>query len=67
MFECRDASGGQITPSSTHEDLTRLDLTVVNPVTGPVYLRGAEPGDALQVEVVELEHRGWGGMASSLV
>jgi acetamidase/formamidase len=40
--------------------LTRLDLSIVNPLTGPVYIRGAEPGDALEVEVIGFEHAGWG-------
>ena len=43
-FHPLDASGGQITPSSTLADLAALDFTRVNPVTGPVYVDGAEPG-----------------------
>jgi acetamidase/formamidase len=60
VFQCRDASGGQITPASAHADLSRLDLSAVNPLTGPVSVRGAEPGDALEIEVVGFEHAGWG-------
>jgi len=60
VFQCRDAAGGQIVPASTHEDLTKLDLGVVNPLTGPVAVQGAEVGDALEIEVVSLRHNGWG-------
>jgi acetamidase/formamidase len=60
VFVCRDAAGGQISTSSTHDDLTRIDLGAVNPLTGPVAVRGAEPGDALEIEVLELKHNGWG-------
>ena len=30
-------------------DVARLDFARVNPVTGPVFVDGAEPGDALKV------------------
>lgn len=41
-------------------DLTRLTATL-NPVTGPLYVDGAEPGDALAVTVhaIELAEQGW--------
>lgn len=62
-FEVMDASGGQLSPGSTAEDVARLDFARVNPVTGPVYVDGAEPGDVLIVEVVGLEGSGWGWTA----
>ncbi len=62
-FEVVDASGGQLAPGSTAEDVARLDFARVNPVTGPVFVEGAEPGDALVVEVVGLEGSGWGWTA----
>ena len=46
-FETLDASNGQVTPESSAEDVRHLDFDNVNPVTGPVYVEGAEPGDAL--------------------
>ncbi len=48
-FECLDASGGQLGPGSTAADLAGLDFARINPVTGPVYVEGAQPGDALKV------------------
>ncbi|MBI2202143.1 MAG: acetamidase/formamidase family protein, partial [Armatimonadetes bacterium] len=59
-FEVVDAGGGQLTRSSTTDDVAKLDFARVNPVTGPVYVEGAEPGDALAVEILELEGSGWG-------
>jgi acetamidase/formamidase len=59
-LEVRDASDGQITPASTAADIGRLDFSRVNPVTGPLFVRGAEPGDALVVEVLELALGSWG-------
>ena len=40
-----------------------MDMGNVNPVTGPVYVKGAEPGDTLQVEILELAPNDWGWTA----
>lgn len=53
-LETRDAFDGQIQPGTAAEDLRRLDLNLVHPLTGPVYVEGAEPGDLLEVEIVEI-------------
>ncbi len=60
VFECREASDRQITPDSISSDLNSLDFGPIHPLTGPVYVNGAEPGDALEVEVLDLQHKGWG-------
>ncbi|WP_420596627.1 acetamidase/formamidase family protein [Deinococcus sp.] len=62
-FEVVDSGGGQFTPTSTSADVTALDFSKINPVTGPVYIHGAEPGDALQVEIVEFKPSGFGWTA----
>ncbi len=59
-FETVDASSGQLTRESTSADLAKLDLARVNPVTGPVYVDGAKPGDALKITVLSLRPSGWG-------
>jgi len=58
-----DASGGQLGPSSTAADIARLDFERVNPVTGPVYVHGARPGDVLQVDLLEFGASDWGWTA----
>jgi acetamidase/formamidase len=63
-FEIKDASGGQITPSSGIEAVTGMDFGKVNPVTGPVRIDGAKPGDALKVTLLSLEPSGWGWTAN---
>ena len=60
QFEIVDASSGQLTRTSTAADLEKLDLARVNPVTGPVYVDGARPGDALKVKVLSFRPSGWG-------
>ncbi len=59
-METRDAIDGQVTPSTTAADLGRINMTVVHPLTGPVFVKGAEPGDLLEVTIVEIEPQPFG-------
>src|SRR6266498_3175692 len=59
----RDASDEQIHRDSGVEDVTKLDFTHVNPVSGPVFVNGARPGDVLEAELLELRPQGWGWTA----
>jgi len=62
-FETVDASGGQLDPESSVADVAALDFAKVNPVTGPVVIDGAEPGDALKVTIESFVPSGWGWTA----
>lgn len=62
-LETIDASGGQLSPDSTAADVAAFDLTRVNPVTGPVFVKGARPGDVLEVEILSLRPHAWGWTA----
>ncbi len=48
-FQCNDAGGGHFKPGDTAAAVATLDFSKTNPVTGPVYVDGAAPGDALKV------------------
>jgi acetamidase/formamidase len=63
-FDLLDAAGGQLDASSTVEDLGRLDFSRVDQVNGPIAVDGAEPGDTLQVDLLEFEPADWGWTAS---
>ncbi len=63
-FEVLDASGGQLDRGSTVADVAALDFGKINPVTGPVYVDGAEPGDALKVTIESFTPSGWGWTAN---
>jgi hypothetical protein len=63
-FDLLDASGGQLTADSTVDDLARLDFDRVDQVNGPIAVTGAEPGDTLQVDLLEFEPADWGWTAS---
>jgi formamidase len=50
----RDAFDGQISRETQAGDLLQADLSVVHPLTGPVYVEGAETGDLLEIEIGEI-------------
>jgi len=62
-FECSDSGSGHFTPGSTVEAVTTLDFSKVNPVTGPIFIDGAEPGDVLKVTIEGFEPSGFGWTA----
>jgi len=52
-FQTRDAGDGYYGPDSTAEDVSRRVFRG-HPLTGPVYVRGARPGDILEIEIREV-------------
>lgn len=62
-LELNDAGGGQIDQASSPDVLRALDFGRVNPVTGPIRVDGAEPGDALSIELLSVAPSGWGWSA----
>lgn len=63
-FETIDASGGQLSPASTVTSVAALDFGKVNPVNGPIVIRGAEPGDSVKVTLLSFDMAGWGWTAN---
>jgi formamidase len=60
VLETRDGLDGQLTRDSTDADCATLDLGLAHPLTGPVFVDGAEPGDVLAVELLGYETPGFG-------
>ncbi len=58
-----EATGGQFSIDSDVSDLGELNMDLVHALTGPVYVEGAEPGDVLAVDLIEIETADWGWMA----
>ena len=54
VLETRDGVDGQLGPSTTEADIAAMDAGAVHPLTGPVFVKGAQPGDMLEVEFVDL-------------
>lgn len=59
IFDCPEPCG-QVTPRWTSDDLHHFDPGKVHALVGPVFVKGIEPGEVLEVEILKLEHRGWG-------
>jgi len=51
LFHCHDSSAGQLGPSSTVADVKTLDFGKINPVSGPIFVEGAMPGDAIKITI----------------
>ena len=59
-LETRDGLDGQLTRDSSHADVLALDLGLGHPLTGPVYVDGAQPGDVVDIEFVAYETADFG-------
>jgi acetamidase/formamidase len=60
IYNTREVSDGQITRESTAEAVDTFDWDRVYPLAGPIAMQGAEPGDVLEVEVLDIHTVGWG-------
>ena len=60
-IDTRDANDGQIRAGTSAAELAKLARTVAHPLTGPVYVKGAKPGDLLEVEYLDIvpQRYGW--------
>jgi acetamidase/formamidase len=59
----REVADNQITPESDSSAIDALDWDRVYPLTGPIAVAGAEPGDTLAVELLDIHTQGWGWSA----
>jgi len=59
-LECLDSSGAQVHPAMTVAEFLNIDRGRIHALTGPIFVEGSEPGDVLQVDVLEVAHKGWG-------
>ncbi len=57
-FETNDCFTGQI--RSEDDLVTSIDMTRINGATGPVAVKGAEPGDSLVAEILDVRPIEWG-------
>lgn len=63
VVDCRDGLDGQITPATVDADILELDLRRGHALSGPIAVRGAEPGDVLKVEILAVETDSFGSTA----
>jgi formamidase len=55
VYHTRDALDSDLSLDANADDLAAVDLNLVHPMTGPVYIEGAERGDVLAVTLVDIE------------
>jgi formamidase len=60
ILETRDAFDGQMGRGISFADVAGVNLDRLHPLTGPVHIAGAEPGDLLDIEVVDIEPDSYG-------
>lgn len=60
VIECREATDGQIGMDSDHSIMENLDFTRIHALTGPIFIKGAQVSDVLEVEILDMKHKGWG-------
>jgi acetamidase/formamidase len=63
VVHTRDVSDDQIGPDSTVDVIAGLDWDRVYPLAGPIAVQGAQAGDTLAIEVLDLHTQGWGWTA----
>jgi acetamidase/formamidase len=61
--ETNEVTSGQLNSGDPASKLGALDFDRLYPLAGPVYVEGAEPGDALEVEILTLQPGSWGWAA----
>lgn len=60
VYQFEDVSDHQINPEADVNALINFDFNRLYPLTGPIYIENAEPGDMLEIEVLDLHTKGWG-------
>lgn len=54
VLDTRDGIDGQLGPTATEADFANFEAGRVHPLTGPIYVKGAQPGDVLEVEFLDI-------------
>lgn len=57
---CPDASNGLLSRHSNASDIANIDFGMLDPLCGPIHVEGAQPGDVLQVDILDLALGNWG-------
>jgi acetamidase/formamidase len=64
VVEASECSYGQIGRDSTAATIAALDMTLIDPIGGPIFVEGARPGDVLQVDLLDLRPAAYGWSAN---
>ncbi len=62
VFECQEANG-QVQPDWTVAEYENVDRSKIHALNGSVWIKSAQPGDVLEIDILDLQHKGWGWSA----
>ena len=54
VLATRDGIDGQLGPATSEADMAAMQTGAIHPLTGPVFVSGAAPGDVLEVEFLDI-------------
>jgi len=54
VLATRDGVDGQLGPSTSEADMANMEAGAIHPLTGPVFVKGAQPGDTLEIEFLDI-------------
>src|SRR2546429_854237 len=54
VLATRDGVDGQLGPGTSEADIAKMEAGAIHPLTGPVFIKGAKPGDVLEVEFLDI-------------
>jgi formamidase len=54
VLQTRDGVDGQLGPSTTAADIAGMEAGAIHPLTGPIFVKGARPGDVLEVTFLDI-------------
>src|SRR5207245_2284993 len=54
VLATRDGVDGQLGPGTSEADIAKMEAGAIHPLTGPVFVKGARPGDMLEVEFLDI-------------
>lgn len=60
VFETRESSNGRFSKDTTPANPPKGPRAAGHPLTGPVFIRDAAPGDTLEIEILDLRPGDWG-------
>jgi len=64
QVQTEEATDGQLSPESTSAEVPDISFDPIHPLTGPIFVEGALPGDILAVTIhdVKIDNWGWAGI-----
>lgn len=60
VVHTRDALDSNLTINSKSKDVTSIDVNLIHPMTGPIYIDGAKRGDVLAVKLIDINPNEYG-------